>query len=98
MEQINNNKHTNIDLKTTGKVTMYSITKSDYDKFAAKMEKSDFKNAYTRYLSERTILINLLKYAREENLEKETSDILNRLEQVENELLKRGIKLPVDYK
>ena len=98
MEQINNNKHKNIDSKRTGKDTMYSITKSDYDKFVAKIEKTDFKNAYTRYLSERAFLINILKYAREENLEKEASDILSRLEQVEEELLKRGIKLPIEYK
>lgn len=78
--------------------TMYSLSKRDYDKFVAKMEKSEFKNAYTRYLSERSLLLTMLKYAKEENLEKETSQIIARLEEVDKNLDEKGIKLPIEYK
>lgn len=80
------------------KYTMYSLSKRDYDKFVSKMEKSEFKNAYTRYLSERSLLLTLLKYAKEENLEKETSQVIARLEEVDKNLGEKGIKLPIEYK
>lgn len=80
------------------KFTMYSLSKRDYDKFVSKMEKSEFKNAYTRYLSERSLLLTMLKYAKEENLEKETSQIIARLEEVDKNLDEKGIKLPIEYK
>lgn len=96
MEPINNKRTNNINNQS--KVTMYSLTKRDYDKIVAKMEKSEFKNAYTRYLSERSLLLTMLKYAKEENLEDEITKIVARLEEVDKILEEKGIELPVEYK
>lgn len=58
-----------------GKITMFDITKQNYQNFISKMEKSDFKNSSTRYLSELTMLKNLRKYAQSDGFLDEISSI-----------------------
>ncbi len=96
MEPIHNYKTEQSNKCSTGRVTLYTLMKSDYDKFIAKMEKSDFKNAYTRYISERSLLLSLKECAEEENLIEESDKITARLSDVDKELAKRGIKFSAD--
>ncbi len=58
-----------------GKITMFDITKQDYQKFVSKMDKSDFKNSSTRYLSELSLLEQLKKHAQADGFLDEISSI-----------------------
>ena len=58
-----------------GKITMFDVVKNDYQKFLLKMEKSDFKNSSTRYMSELTLLERMKKQAQVNGFENEISSI-----------------------
>jgi len=58
-----------------GKITMFDITKQNYQNFISKMEKSDFKNSSTRYLSEISLLEQMKKHAQKDGFLDEISSI-----------------------
>ena len=69
-----------------GKITMFDIAKRDYQKFVSKMDKSDFKNSSTRYLSELSMLEQLKKYAQTDGFLDEISSIDEKIVAVKKNL------------
>ena len=69
-----------------GKITMFDITKQDYQKFLAKMEKSDFRNSSTRFLSELSMLKQMKKHAQVDGLMDEISSIDEKIASVQKVL------------
>ena len=72
-----------------GKITMFDVTKNDYQKFLVKMEKSDFKNSSTRYMSELTLLERMKKQAQIDGFANEISSIDEKILSVK-EILKKN--------
>ena len=71
--------------KTQSKTfTMYDMLKKDYENFVKKMDKSEFKNAYTRYMTEQIKLTSIKQEALKEGLTKEAEEIQAKLDAVNN--------------
>ena len=92
MEQINNIKK-NFENGIKEPATLYTMAKSDYKRFLKQMETSDMKNGYTRYLAELSFLNRMLKLAREEGRSTEIININEKINQVNENLEKFGIKV-----
>ncbi len=80
MDKIEENKIQNPNRK-------YQYSKFDsemqtYKTFLRDIEKSDFKNAYTRYITEYKLLKLIIETADKEGKKAEAEELTNRLEQV----------------
>ncbi len=81
--EIENNKISNISYKGGFKsTTMYDVVQKEYNTFLKTVEKSDFKNAPTRYLSELSLLKRLKVSAEEFATDVEIKDITAKIEGV----------------
>lgn len=62
--------------------SMFNLKEAEYKNFIKKMEKSEFKNAYTRFLTEISILKGMQKYAKEEGLSDKEADVTLKIEEI----------------
>ena len=68
-------KSTDFISKAKGEVTLFEAMALNYRAFVTKIEKSDFKNSSTRYMSELELLQKLKKHAQEGGLLDEVENI-----------------------
>ena len=81
--EIENNKISNISYNGSFKpTTMYNVVQKEYGEFLKGIEKSEFKNAPTRYLSELSLLKRLEASAKEFATEAEVKDVAAKIEGV----------------
>ena len=91
---MNINNEQNISNDITGNIPqnknkspMFNLTYKNYKDFLKSMEKSDFSNSPTRYITEYRMLESLLKYAIQDKNEEEINSINQKLEEIKEKLL-----------
>ena len=62
-------------LNTKGKISMFEAMMINYKSFVSKMDKSDFNNSSTRYMSELEFLQRLRKHAQEDGFSSEVENL-----------------------
>ena len=89
MEKITQNNKINIQPSSNKNLTLYDMLKKDYENFVKKIDNSEFKNAYTRYMTEQIKLTSIKQEALKEGLTKEAEEIQAKLDAVNNILKER---------
>ncbi len=74
--------------------SLFNIDMETYKYFVSKVEKTDYANAYTRYITELNLLKPLIEKAKTEGRTKEKTDLEARMTEVEKILKKQfGISI-----
>ena len=94
MDKISINNGNELQKMQGKKFTMYDMLKKDYENFVKKMGNSEFKNAYTRYLTEQIKLTNLKQEALNEGFTREAEEIQAKLDDVNN-ILKENFGITI---